>query len=122
MRIEYENIVLHPEEWILLNRDLKELKDILGSQNFFEGIYDWRAKKHIPQKVLLRQTDQEILVDFQDEESVKSLLHTCRHLKKARLIDSSFIYKSIGVDECMLPYRTELILYLQTKDGHRRNL
>lgn len=121
-RIEYENIVLHPEEWILLNRDLKELKDILGSQNFFEGIYDWRAKKHIPQKVLLRQTDQEILVDFQDEESVKSLLHTCRHLKKARLIDSSFIYKSIGVDEHMLPYRTELILYLQTKDGHRRNL
>lgn len=73
-RFEYNNIVLFEERWFLEKKDIKALKNAQNFDELHKEILTFRHLHKIPQNVILVHGDNELLVDFRDEFSIKSFI------------------------------------------------
>ena len=71
-RVRYENAILSPATWNISVDDIKQIPKITDSL-FFERVSLLRKEKKIPDKVLLLQGDNKLLIDFNHLLSVQML-------------------------------------------------
>lgn len=85
-RVIFKGIILKPASWIFMEKDIKNLlqKDILL---FNELLLSFRKEYNIPQKVVLADSDNELLINFDEPEKTQDIFE---YMLKGR---RQFIFK-----------------------------
>ena len=69
-RVVYKNIILSPERWTLITKDIKKDKMHYST----EKLMAWKDINNLPDRVLLVAGDNKLLVDFNSTMSIKAFL------------------------------------------------
>jgi len=110
-RVTYENIILKKAKW-QINKD--DLKGISKNENEMRDFFlNLRKEKKLPQRVLLQQSDNELLIDFSYIDSILILLSYIEKQDKVQLVEllsdseNSFIKSEAGnyVNEVVIPVK-----------------
>jgi len=71
-RVRYGNVIFSPAKWNISPSDSKDIPKITDS-SFFEKVQNFKTMKKLPDKVLLVQGDNKLLIDFNHLLSVQML-------------------------------------------------
>ncbi|KOH43327.1 lantibiotic dehydratase family protein [Sunxiuqinia dokdonensis] len=71
-RVRYENSIFSPAIWNIVPDDTKQVPKI-ADKHFHKRALEFKKKRNIPDKVLLVQGDNKLLIDFNHELSVQML-------------------------------------------------
>jgi len=85
-RVTFENLVLSPATW----RISKELIEEFSRGSFTERlrrVHEWRTAKAIPRFALLVESDNQLLIDFDNVLSVETLIEYIRNRESERLVE-----------------------------------
>lgn len=88
-RAEYKNVILARAKWQLQKSDLQVLLDD-KTPDYLKKIAEWRAQWNIPPQVVLAEGDNELLINFEDELSLKMLVTSIK--KKDQIILEEFLF------------------------------
>ncbi|MBA3706519.1 MAG: lantibiotic dehydratase, partial [Bacteroidetes bacterium] len=88
-RAEYKNVVLARAKWQLSKSDFQVLLDEKKS-SYITDIGEWRKQWNIPQYVVLADGDNELLVNLEDELSIKMLVSSIKNRDKIVLEEFLF--------------------------------
>ena len=95
-RIEYHNLILQNATWNLKKKHLKSLIDSINdSEKFSDKIRILCTSLKIPQYVMLVDSDNELLINFENLTSVRMLIDTVRKRDQFKLTE--FLFNDEGV-------------------------
>lgn len=108
-RVVYKNIILKKARWKIEERDINDLPmNTSEHKNYFKT---FREKWSIPERVVYKENDNELLIDFNEEMGVSLLLH---YLKKRKNIQvDEFVFND---ENCIVkdvngnPFTNEIII------------
>lgn len=111
-RIEYRNVILSPATWNFKREDYLE---IIGLTNPTSSkiLGDWRVKWQIPKFLSLTEGDNELIVNFEDEDNTLIFLDIIK--RKSRIQLTEFLFNpshSIINDKKGGSYTNECIAFL----------
>jgi thiopeptide-type bacteriocin biosynthesis protein len=88
-RAVYKNVILERAKWQLSKEDVAIL---LKEKNpsYKEDVANWRKQLNMPVKVVLADGDNELLINFDDELSIKMLVNSIK--KRDRFILEEFLF------------------------------
>lgn len=114
-RVAYKNIIIEPAKWRL---NLSNVNAILSDKaNAIEHLQAWRKEKEIPDLVVLKDTDNELLIDFNQENQIEILIDQLK--KKKELTLKEFLANEencIVKDENDNGYCSEMIIPLKKNE------
>lgn len=87
-RVEVDNVIISPAVWNFSEVDFIHLTE--KNSSFVEKIKKWKNKNKLPKLVLLTEGDNELLVNFEDEWSIKSFISTIKSKSQIQLIEFLF--------------------------------
>jgi thiopeptide-type bacteriocin biosynthesis protein len=93
-RAVYKNVILERAKWQLSKADAEIL---LKEKNptYKEDIAAWRKQLNMPAKVVLADGDNELLINFEDERSIKMLVSSIK--KRDRFVLEEFLFDDDGL-------------------------
>lgn len=109
-RAEYKNIVLYPATWNLLREDYAPILKVNPGTNFMDEVERWRAGWKMTEQILLKDGDNELLIDLRNELSVRTFISIIKGRNRIEL--SEFLFNSINTlikDRSGNAYTNEII-------------
>ncbi len=97
-RAEYKNVILERAKWQLIKSDFQILLDE-KNPNYIKNIIDWRTQLNMPLHVVLVEGDNELLVNFEDELSIKMLVNSIKKREKIVLEEFLFDTKNLVIKD-----------------------
>ena len=94
-RIEYGNLILSLATWNLSKVHIESLQKAKDDHEMLKRIRILRAKFRIPQYVLLAEGDNELLINFENLNTIKMLLGSIKNKQKIKLME--FLHLNSGV-------------------------
>lgn len=85
-RVTLGNIVVAPARWRLSKEDIERLSRKEGTERLQE-IDQWRRHKIIPRFVLLAESDNQLLIDFENVLSVETFIEYIKSRQSAQLLE-----------------------------------
>ncbi|KAA2218522.1 lantibiotic dehydratase family protein [Maribacter flavus] len=108
-RVEFENLILHEAKWKIQNNNIKEIyEDIYDINALKEKVKILKKKYRLPQYVLLKDGDNELLVNLENTTSVQMLLDTVKNRRE--FILTEFLFGQDGIVKSANGYYTHQIL------------
>ena len=90
-RVKYKNIILSPAIWKINSNEIENLiKE--NPDDFKQKIDQWRVNKNIPNKVLVLDGDNEMLIDWNNIDSINSIFSIIKN--KRYIFLSEFIFNT----------------------------
>lgn len=87
-RVEYNTIVLHEAQWRIKKSDVQPILEHRSTSPAFDAeLKKFRNKLNLPRHVLLKQGDNELLIDLENHTSVEMLLESIKNLAHFSLIE-----------------------------------
>ncbi|PSL48028.1 thiopeptide-type bacteriocin biosynthesis protein [Chitinophaga niastensis] len=91
-RVMYKNIIVSRACWTMIAKDIEQLgEDEAAQLLFFE---QYRAKQEMPEKVLLSEADNELVIDLTQPASIQVLLDQIRKSSTVKL--KEFLFEEKG--------------------------
>lgn len=112
-RVRYENAILSPATWNISANEVKQIPKITDS-SFFEKVSLLLKEKKIPERVLLVQGDNKLLIDFNHLLSVQMLFSEVKK-KEFRLEEFLFDDEYPLVKRGKEVFTNQVILYFHKK-------
>lgn len=109
-RVTYKNVILSLATWKLDVAEIRGLGD-LNNGPLLEDIRKWRKSKSLPTKMILSDYDNELLIDWENIQSIKSLASIIKN--KSTITLKEFIYdkgRLVVKDRNMKSYTNECIV------------
>lgn len=120
-RVEVDNVVLSYASWQLKKVDYEVL--LKKDTNLMEIAFEWRKKLRLPQLVLLADGDNELLINLENELSIKMFVSMIK--KRSGIVLKEFLFDektAIVKDEDGNVYVNEFIAILEkSKSANRQN-
>ncbi len=124
-RVTYKNIILKKARWIIEMKDLLDLPTLPDEYfNYFEV---FRGKWKIPQKVLFVQSDNKLLIDFNEQCGIQLFLGYLKRFKTVTVEEFLFskekcfvkdMYGAPFTNEVVIPIKiTGLLKNVKIEDG-----
>lgn len=88
-RAEYKNVILARAKWQLSKTDFQGLMAD-KSADYLKNIAEWRTKWNIPQQVVWVEGDNELLINFEDELSLKMFVSSIK--KRDHIVLEEFLF------------------------------
>ena len=110
-RVRYKNTVFSLATWKIKTEEMKHLFTIKEDEKLLAETKKWQEKYPLPQKMLLADGDNELLVDWEDARSVQALFSIIK--KREMIILTEFLYdpeNSVVRDGNGDPYPNECIV------------
>ena len=85
-RVRYENLILHRATWQLKKTDYEELIKI-SSAKLMQETAVWQAKFNLPNRILIVQGDNELLIDLRHELSVQTFIQEIKNAPNIQLAE-----------------------------------
>lgn len=89
-RAEYKNVILERAKWQLKKEDAAVLLDEKNTNNA-QNLLEWRKQLQLPDQVVLADGDNELLINFNDEQSVKMLVSSVK--KREHFVLEEFLFE-----------------------------
>ncbi|GEN68094.1 lantibiotic dehydratase family protein [Chryseobacterium rhizosphaerae] len=84
-RFEYDNIVISEASWFIDSVEFEEVKKQINNiDELFEKVNKFQNKYQLPRYVLFVEEDNELLIDFKSQISIRVLLNM---IKKSKIIE-----------------------------------
>ncbi len=115
-RAEYKNIVISPAAWNLTYRDFADIIKYIDTSDFISKVDEFRTKWRMPRYVLLKDNDNELLVDLESDLSAKVMLDAIK--KRSNIEINEFLFDpetSIVSDTNNNPFTNEIIAVIFNK-------
>lgn len=97
-RVEYKNIVIKTAKWRI---HLKDIESLINSINNVDNlkllVANWKTKMNLPKYALLKDGDNELLIDFENLTCVQMLLDTVKNRSSFQL--SEFLFDGDNIVE-----------------------
>jgi len=104
-RVEYRDLILHEATWKVKKEDIQVLLDTCEStKTFGKEVREWRTGLKLPKYALLRDGDNELLVDFENLTSVRMLLDTVK--SRPEFLLTEFLFANEGIVKSENSYYT----------------
>lgn len=116
-RAEYDDVVLFPATWNLTSRDFSDLAKKESSNSFLDEVKTWKEKWKMPRWIVLKDGDNELLLDFDNELSVRTFFNEIKKRTSVQL--SEFLFdpeNTLIKDEQGRPYTNEIIAIVFNHD------
>ena len=95
-RVEYGDVILSFKLWNLKKLDIQPLIAVINDESeFINAIKEFTNSKNLPQLVMLKDGDNELLINFNNLLSVKMLLNTIK--KRDRFQLKEFLHAEEGI-------------------------
>lgn len=110
-RVRYKNTILSPCTWKIKIAEMKHLFTIKEDDQLLAETKKWQEKYLLPLKMLLVDGDNELLVDWEDIQSIRALFSIIK--KRNSITLTEFLYdpeNSVVRDEAGNPYPNECIV------------
>jgi lantibiotic biosynthesis protein len=88
-RVRYENLIVHRATWQLKKADYEALAKWKDNE-LMEKTAEWKAKYQLPDRVMIVQGDNELLIDLRHELSVKTFIQEIKNLSNVQLAEFLF--------------------------------
>jgi thiopeptide-type bacteriocin biosynthesis protein len=108
-RVVYKNLVLYKATWKAEEKELKDIPKETAERNAF--VARWREEAGVPARVVYKEGDNELLIDFEQESGIKLFLHYLKRYKNITL--EEFLFTE---DNCVIadkegnPFTNEIII------------
>ena len=117
-RVRYRNTILSLATWKVKTTEIKHLFALKDEDQLLAETGKWRETYSLPPKMLLKDGDNELLVDWENVRSIRALFSVIK--KRAVITLTEFLYdpeNSVVRDESENPYPNECIVvfYKDTK-------
>lgn len=89
-RAVYKNVILERAQWQLSKEDISILLKDNKNPSYLADVTRWRNQLLIPSKVVLADGDNELLINFEDELSVRMLVASIK--KRDRMVLEEFLF------------------------------
>lgn len=89
-RAEYKNVILERAKWQLKKEDITLLLDE-KNVNYDKIVLEWRKQLQLPDLVVLADGDNELLINFNDEQSIRMLVSSIR--KRDQFVLEEFLFE-----------------------------
>jgi hypothetical protein len=110
-RVRYRNVILSPATWKITVEEMKRLFTLNEESVLVEETEKWREKHVLPRMVLLSDSDNELLVDWENPRSIQALFSIIK--KRQNVFFKEFLYDletSVVRDRNGNPYTNECIV------------
>jgi hypothetical protein len=110
-RVRYKNTILSLATWKIKTAEMKHLFALKDDNQLLVETKEWREKYPLPQKMLLSDGDNELLIDWDNVQSIRSLFSVIK--KRGMITLTEFLYDpdhSVVRDEAGNPYPNECIV------------
>lgn len=79
-RVKYQNVVLSRAQWQIRGSALKDLLQVGKTDDavMLERAHAWKNQLRLPNRVMIKNSDNELLIDFNSLICVQTLLHEAR--------------------------------------------
>ncbi len=89
-QVKYKNVILFLATWNLRKNDVKELLKITDDNVLLKKLDEWRRNKKIPERVVLCDSDNELLIDFKSIICVRMLFSMVKNRTRFQLKEFLF--------------------------------
>lgn len=96
-RIIYKGLVLSKAYWNISEKEIKELVNMSKKPDYTNKIESWRIQNMIPSRVVIKDTDNKLYIDFNNELFVKFFFNTIKNSQKIILEEVLFTDKNVFV-------------------------
>lgn len=86
-RVRYGRLVLERARWRVSEKEIERLSKKKGDTARFQAVQRWRHERDLPSRVLLVDSDNELLVDFDNVLSVESFLALIKRRPQLQLAE-----------------------------------
>lgn len=81
-RIEYKDVILHEATWNIYMNDVQKIKSFENSEDkVLKNIEKYRREKQIPRLVKLVENDNQLMIDFENHNSVNLFMDIIKNKK-----------------------------------------
>ncbi|MBB4807369.1 hypothetical protein HNP38_002673 [Chryseobacterium defluvii] len=120
-RVTYKDIILSKAYWNIMEDDIKYLKKIYRQSDFTEKIGLWRLRNHIPDTVVIKDMDNKLYIDFNNELLTDMFLDSIKNSREIVLEEVLFNDNNMLVKNEENKYFTnEFIVNFYKKNDHER--
>lgn len=117
-RVIYKNLILQKAIWKVEEKEINNLPDDKKSYIEFFGLF--RNKLQLPQRVVYKEGDNELLIDFNEIRCIDLFLHYLKRHKTIVLEEFLFTEENCIIhDKDGLPYTNEIIIPLTYKKDNQ---
>ena len=92
-RVRYKNIILSPSIWRVSNDEIAFLINAFNS-NSKGQINEWLSQRHMPHKILLMDGDNELFIDWDNENNISSAIAILKN--KKNVFFTEFIFNNLN--------------------------
>ena len=96
-RVSYKGVILSKGYWNIIEKEIRKLIDMSKDPGFMSKIAVWRIQNNIPSTVVIKDTDNKLYIDFDNELLVKVFFNTIKTSKKIMLEEVLFTDKNLFV-------------------------
>ncbi|KZS39850.1 hypothetical protein AWE51_09395 [Aquimarina aggregata] len=82
-RVRYKNIILSLAQWTIGKKEIQKIIQL-------DDLTEWRKEKKLPQKIMLKDDDNELLIDLDHPLSVQTFLSTIKKRSQITLAEYLF--------------------------------
>ncbi|QNK61475.1 lantibiotic dehydratase [Pedobacter sp. PAMC26386] len=101
-RVTFKKIILSPAIWNITIKSLYENKETIDQQAIIPALKQFQKKYSIPNKVLLIEGDNRLLIDFTNQLSLEILQR--QFISSKTIVISEFLY---GSDQCFMENQSQ---------------
>ncbi|WP_295715616.1 lantibiotic dehydratase [Mucilaginibacter sp.] len=109
-RIRYKNAVLLPKTWNFAEKDLSGIKNC-SPDKLFSKFSEFRSVHELPQYILMAEHDNELLLNLDDENSIKLFVTELKQKKTVRIIESFFKGQKVLLESNKKPFFTNQFIF-----------
>ena len=107
-RVVYKKVILSPATWNISLDEVREFKNSIDTDSFYEKAREFASKKNLPEKVLFVAGDNKLFIDFGNITAVKILFRSL--VKSGGVLHEFFEYKNAIIHQGDKGYRNEIII------------
>ncbi|PXY43248.1 lantibiotic dehydratase family protein [Flavobacterium hydrophilum] len=96
-RVIYRGLVLSKAYWNIGEKEINELVSMSKESDYTNKIESWRIQNNIPLKVVIKDTDNKLYIDFNNELFLKIFFNTIKNSQKIILEEVLFTDKNVFV-------------------------
>ena len=121
-RVVYKEIIFFKASWTISHKELANFNNINNAEVLIKKTDQWRKTLKMPQYVQFIESDNTLLVNFKNSNSIKMLLDSIK--KRKEIILEEFLFSNSGIVKSKQNYYTNQVVlsFYKTANSYNKKI